>query len=183
MGKQFPREFVVESNAVEGYTGPGCDETSDFFFLCHYNSFLAMLQAVDYGRMPEPLELQAILFERNYPELIGYRQREITVDGWKPPPHKLIPVLIDGWKHALTLKGEPGRGGKARTAERHHFHFESIHPFLDGNGRVGRLLWAAHRMLWGLKPVIIRRGEREVYFDKIRKWRAENFAALLEQYL
>jgi len=36
-----------------------------------------------------------------------------------------------------------GRDIEARTA---HLLFEDVHPFEDGNGRVGRMLWEYHRL-------------------------------------
>ncbi len=52
-----------------------------------------------------------------------------------PPPQK-IEELINKWYSWCNTSGEPGPV-KAALA---HFWFEKIHPFLDGNGRVGRLV-------------------------------------------
>ena len=55
-----------------------------------------------------------------------------------PPPHHRVPDLMAGLERFLHADGDgiPAivRAGLA------HAHFETIHPFLDGNGRVGRLL-------------------------------------------
>jgi Fic family protein len=55
-----------------------------------------------------------------------------------PPPHHLVPEAMSSLERFLhdTKDGLPHlvRAGLA------HVQFETIHPFLDGNGRVGRLL-------------------------------------------
>ena len=52
-----------------------------------------------------------------------------------------------------------------------HYHFEAIHPFLDGNGRVGRLLIVLLLCEWGLLPqpllnlsIYIERYRQEYYY-------------------
>jgi Fic family protein len=54
-----------------------------------------------------------------------------------PPPHEEVPAALaalDKWIHAKEPLPPLVRAGMA------HVQFETIHPFLDGNGRVGRLL-------------------------------------------
>jgi Fic family protein len=55
---------------------------------------------------------------------------------------------------------------------RFHLEFETIHPFNDGNGRVGRILinWQLARL--GFPPVIIRNKGKEKYYDTFGKYRS-----------
>jgi len=55
-----------------------------------------------------------------------------------PPPHEVEPCM-DALERFLHAPEGPGALIKASLA---HVQFETIHPFLDGNGRVGRLLIA-----------------------------------------
>lgn len=50
---------------------------------------------------------------------------------------------------------------KEEQAKSLHVLFEGIHPFLDGNGRTGRLLYNWHRLKLGLPIHIIHEGEEQ----------------------
>ena len=52
-----------------------------------------------------------------------------------PPPHEALPECLSAWEAFLHGPFDPLT--KAALA---HVQFETMHPFLDGNGRVGRLL-------------------------------------------
>ena len=47
-----------------------------------------------------------------------------------------------------------------------HVIFEKIHPFRDGNGRVGRILYNIHRLLVGLPIHIIHEGVEQMEYYK-----------------
>lgn len=55
-----------------------------------------------------------------------------------------------------------------------HLRFEHIHPFIDGNGRTGRLLLNLELMKNGFLPINIKYQDRQRYFDALRAWQVEN---------
>ena len=46
-----------------------------------------------------------------------------------------------------------------------HLRFESIHPFIDGNGRTGRLLMNLQLIQAGFPPINIKFADRRRYYD------------------
>ena len=54
---------------------------------------------------------------------------------------------------------------------KHHIEFENIHPFIDGNGRTGRLLLTYELICMGMLPVDIRYEERDRYYAAIKAYR------------
>lgn len=51
-----------------------------------------------------------------------------------------------------------------------HARFEHIHPFADGNGRVGRTLMNYYFMIHGIAPVIIHNEYKNLYYEVLEKY-------------
>lgn len=67
-----------------------------------------------------------------------------------PPPAEKVPALLSEMERFIH-DAAPQFPPLVRVALV-HVQFETIHPYLDGNGRIGRLLIAALMEAWGLLP-------------------------------
>lgn len=54
-----------------------------------------------------------------------------------------------------------------------HYEFEMIHPFQDGNGRVGRLIMLKECLKNGIVPFIISDDLKEYYYRGLANWKKE----------
>jgi Fic family protein len=83
------------------------------------------------GRHHAPGELRA---EQNW---IGQRGRSIQHATFVPPPPELVEELLRQWTRFAATDGPLPVLVQCGLL---HYQFETIHPFLDGNGRLGRIL-------------------------------------------
>ena len=94
-----------------------------------------------------------------------YRNVPVTVVGavHSPPQPYLVPVEIE---KLLSDYGNADKSGHIieQIAE-FHLRFEGIHPFIDGNGRTGRLILNLELIKAGLLPVNIKYSDRRKYYD------------------
>mgnify|MGYP001325756166 CR=1 FL=1 len=73
----------------------------------------------------------------------------------------VINEWLDDVKVSIKIPGEDGKHIK-----NDHIEYERIHPFVDGNGRTGRLFYQWERLKSGLPIVIIYEKDRQEYY----KW-------------
>ena len=66
---------------------------------------------------------------------------------------------------------------------RFHLDFEVIHPFYDGNGRVGRVIINAQLLKQGLPPLIVRNSEKQTYYRAFREYTDRQRSATMERIL
>ena len=100
----------------------------------------------------------------------SFRQHDIRPfpGGMTPPSHPLVASRIQDWV-------DLARSLRARTPEFPeqiallHSEFERIHPFLDGNGRTGRLVLNLLVVRLGYPPAIIYKQQRAAYLRALRK--------------
>ena len=55
-----------------------------------------------------------------------------------------------------------------------HVKFERIHPFQDGNGRVGRLIMFKECLKYNIVPFIIEDNLKMFYYRGLKEWGKEN---------
>ena len=85
-----------------------------------------------------------------------------------------VPNLIEAWVQQINRSlfaqaGFPDPDEKEEVAIGYHVSFEQIHPFQDGNGRVGRILYNWHRLRLGLPIHVITLKEVNAYYRWFRK--------------
>ena len=94
-----------------------------------------------------------------------YRKVPVRIAGalHEPPDAILVPEKIE---ELLTDYEELKRTRHIIEAiAEFHLRFEGIHPFIDGNGRTGRLLLNLELVKAGLLPVNIKFADRRKYYD------------------
>jgi len=96
-----------------------------------------------------------------------YRTENVRIIGAKirPPSYlKIIKLMDDYIQNIEKLKLQI-----IKKASFIHHEFVKIHPFIDGNGRVARLLTNFYIMKNGYPPIVIQKEDRKKYYKTLNK--------------
>ncbi|MBR3158509.1 MAG: Fic family protein [Atopobiaceae bacterium] len=98
---------------------------------------------------------------------------------WKRFPNEVggrmttLPERVDAEMRELVASYEAGGTHDFDDLLDFHVRFERIHPFQDGNGRVGRLILLKECLRWGVVPFIITDGLKLFYYRGLARWDEE----------
>lgn len=170
--------FVIESNKIDPQPGYSGDNKDCQMFRNHMNALDFSLSVEFELKESTPLDIHRYL-TKNIPffEQEGmsgkYRDCRVWVGGQECPKHYLIPDLINQWFICTRTWIETSLSYETcvKAAWASHNMFEVIHPFIDGNGRTGRLLFNKVISEMGYDPVIFYYEDVESYYDCIQNFR------------
>ncbi len=125
------------------------------------------------------LNLHAVILDKISSQGAGfYRHEQVFIEGSriKLPKWKDVPKLM---QVVYTELNDKSKGIAAiQSAVKIHHDAVRIHPFVDGNGRLSRLLMNLRLMRAGFPPTILRREERRAYYSALEKADKGDFRAL-----
>jgi Fic family protein len=92
-----------------------------------------------------------------------WRTIQVYVGGHTPPAPVFVVSQIG--QHLNHLRHDY----KTLDPKAMHVQFETIHPFVDGNGRTGRMLMWLHEVKQGKEPTLLKAEERQKYYNWFRR--------------
>ena len=101
----------------------------------------------------------------------SFREHDIEPfpGGMRPPEWTEVGVRMRDWIGDAQVLRKVDSGEIAEALAGLHARFEQIHPFLDGNGRAGRLVLNLLLVRLGYPPAIIYKGDRTRYLSALRR--------------
>jgi len=184
---EFAVEYTYDSNAIEGST-------------LTLRETALILEGLTIGEKPLKEHLEAIghrdaydyverlaaatprepLTERIIKEIhfLVLPDRPLDRGNFRSVPVRILgtshhppePYLVREKVETLLASVLIDRHHPIERAARFHLEFESIHPFIDGNGRTGRLLLNLMLLQDGYLPINIKYADRRRYYDCFQTW-------------
>ena len=159
-------EFLEHSNFIESeYSSEALDDAVEAWDYAFDKPFSVNLI----------LDIHKILMKRLRPDIAGrFRKCDVWIDGerkkfiheskFKEDIKDLISGMVCSTKYWTPMAH--AQFPKEEHAKECHIDFEKIHPFEDGNGRVGRIIYNLHRLKLGLPIHVIHEGDEQMDYYK-----------------
>jgi len=195
---QFILELTYHSNGIEGSTLTEPDTAAILFdnVVLPHKSLTEHLEAKNHqtalnyvffcvaDKLPIDenfiLTMHGMLMNGVLPDAGRYRNHGVRIAGVNLPTANYVSVpklMIE----LIALLRTPDDVIDRVT----HFHsmFEKIHPFSDGNGRVGRLLMCAMLLSANFAPAVILQQQKQLYYTYLFKAQTKNDQSQLESFI
>ena len=193
--EEFTVEYTYNSNAIEGNTltlretdlvlrGLTIDRKplkDHMEAVGHKEAFEFVSELV---KQNEPLS-ERIIKQIHFLVLVGnkddrgvYRKVPVRIMGVKHEP--VQPYMIEPKMEELLKSFMEGEEHIITKLARFHIEFEGIHPFIDGNGRTGRLLVNLELMKAGYPPIDIKFTDRMEYYKAFDEYHENHNLSAME---
>lgn len=195
LNEEFTVEYTYNSNAIEGNTLTLRETdlvlrglTIDQKPLKDHMEAVGHKEAFDYVR--ELVQNNVPISERIIKEIHFlvladkkddrgvYRRVPVRIMGAHHEP--VQPFLIASKMEQLLRDFAESIEHIVTKLARFHIEFEGIHPFIDGNGRTGRLLVNLELMKAGYPPIDIKFTDRIMYYNAFDEYHVKNNLSAME---
>ena len=196
--EEFTLEFTYNSNAIEGNTltlqetalvleGITIDKKplkDHLEAVGHKQAFLYVKQLIsDKESLSEKMikDIHSLVLMDRREDRGIYRKIPVRILGAsnEPPQPYLVPIKMEELivQH---IKNQKKMHIIERVA-RFHMDFEAVHPFIDGNGRTGRLLLNFELMQNGYLPINVKFSDRRKYYECFNTYHRDGDASQIIQ--
>lgn len=147
------RKYITESNLIEDVSDPKEVDQS-----LHAWEELAKTKELTHRIIQKTQKIITINQKNLRPDQRGYyrsmSKTNVSVGGRAAPDHSMVNDLMNKWLFDVPKM----------TPLVAHIRFEAIHPFADGNGRTGRMIYWWHCKQLGKEPFLYTAEKREKYY-------------------
>lgn len=202
--KQYFEDFITRStyhsNAIEGNT---LTYAETYALLFNNNQFMIekktpreIYEAINHKKALEHvlekinsdysdltlgfIKELGILINENISDISGFRTISVFILGAEhiPPKPEQLPNLMNYFIGNYQNDCEKNIFDKVA---KYHIEYESIHPFQDGNGRIGRLLINYELIKNNLPPAVIDVKNRTQYYELLKNKDVKGLSKWLEE--
>ncbi len=152
--KTFPSKSMIEHLEAKNH-----QTALEYLFSCLINKSPINEKVI--------LKLHGILMNGIHSDAGFYRRHGVRIVGSNVPTanYVKIPYLMEELAKDINKKSKDVISQVAFI----HSRFEQIHPFGDGNGRVGRLIMNAMLLKQNIIPAVIKQKEKQKYYSCLNK--------------